>query len=458
MMRVYEMYSASPVWLQNMLISAYGVRLRMLRHGKRQRQRLRQLLESERLPADEIARRQQAALSQIWAHAAATVPYYRKRQLPSPPDQAAEALCDVPLLTKSEVRAAGRALVSDQFAGQRLQEIHTGGTTGTPLAVFCNRATLQANYAFFERFKLWAGVRDGDRVATFAGRPLVPPGSGAPYWRFNRASRAALFSSYHIAPDTVDAYLDALIAFTPKLIDSYPSSIEPLARRLAAGDRQGPRPVAIVTSSETLLPEVRVLIESTFQCRVFDHYGSAEMAAFIAQCEYGTYHVNPEFGWLELIDDDGRPVGVGERGQIIATGFINPVMPLIRYSTGDFAVRADTGPCPCGRAFPSVARLEGRMDDVVVTPDRRRVGRLDPVFKAVSGIFETRIVQDAVDHLRVEIVAPDGLREAEVAELVAQLHLRVGTGMRIDVVHVTSIPRTGRGKLRTVVSLVGDKM
>jgi phenylacetate-CoA ligase len=162
--------------------------------------------------------------------------------------------------------------------------------------------------------------------------------------------------------------------------------------------------------------------------------------------------VNPEFGIVELLRD-GREVMAGEEGEIVATGFINPIMPLIRYSTGDSAVKGD-GRCECGRAFPTIQRIEGRLDDVVVTPEGRRVGRLDPIFKSVTSLYETRIVQDAPDHIRVETVLRGPLAPSDRDELLRGLRDRLGSSMRVDFVEVESLPRTRGGKLRSVVNLV----
>lgn len=445
-------YTHAPVWLQNMLISAYGLRLRRLRYGAVGRETLARLRAAEEKPAAERERLRLRQLSNVVATASRDVPFYRARSLSRITFQSVTDLQELPLLAKSEVQAAGRDLVSDIYRGKRLTEIHTGGTTGTPLAIYCDSAVLQRNYAFFTRFKETAGIVEGARVATFAGRTLVPLESGPPYWRRNRAANTMLFSSYHIGKGTLLDYVGALSQFKPDLIDSYPSSIEPIARYVVDHGITTIRPKAVITSSETLFPMVRELIERAFGCRVFDHYGSAEMAALVTQCDHGTYHVEPEFGVVELLDG-GRPVGPGERGEIVATGFINPVMPLIRYRMGDYAIRG-SGSCACGRPGETIERIEGRMDDVIVTPEGNLVGRLDPIFKSVASLYETRIVQDRVDHLRVEVVASSDFTKKMEDELTAQLRLRVGPSMRIDVVRVTSIERTGSGKLRTTVNLV----
>jgi phenylacetate-CoA ligase len=441
-------YFAMPNALQTFALTTYGWRLRFLRYGSYHRRVLAELLESQWYSAERIEADQLRRLNGLLTHAARKVPFYRDRGLPSHLTTLAE-LRTLPVLHKSEVREHQQRLVSEDEPKRGL-EIHTGGTTGTPLNIRCNRASLQRNYAFFARLLNWAGVPRGGRVATFAGRTLVPPDqSQPPFWRMNFAANALLMSSYHLSTTTIDAYLERLRTFQPALIDSYPSSLEPLARRILALGPRAIRPRAIVTSSETLFPSARQLLEDAFGCRVFDYYGGGEMAAFLSQCEAGSYHVHPEFGIIEILRD-GVPVAPGETGEIVATGFVNPVMPLIRYATGDLAVQG-TGRCSCGRAFPVIEQIQGRVDDVVITPEGRRIGRLDPIFKSSASILEARIVQDANDHVRLEVVPAAGYSPASETVLVQELSRRLGPSMRVDVVQLPSIPRQRSGKLRMVV-------
>src|SRR5258705_4169515 len=359
--QVNRAYAGAPVWMQNLLVSAYGARLRRLRYGETGDETLAWLRKAQWLPAGEVRENQLSALTEVVARAASDVPFYRQRGLEGIDFESFDQLREIPILTKSEVQRADRGLISKAHRSHRLTEVHKGGTTGKPLAIYCDSETLQRNYAFFTRFKEWAGIYDGTRVATFASRTVVPPGSGEPDWRHNRAANTLLFSSYHISQATLPAYVKALAEFGPSLIDSHPSSIEPIARYMLKEGNTTVRPRAVITSSETLFPAVRSLIERAFDCRVFDHYGGAEMAALIAQCERGIYHVAPEFGVVEILAG-GRQVGPGERGEIVATGFINPVMPLIRYATGDYG-ELGTGECSCGRAGQTLSRSGGRMPE-----------------------------------------------------------------------------------------------
>ena len=448
-----RIYERAPIWAQHLIVSAYGARLRYLRYGRAQQAALDTLEKSQWLTSEELGRLQLDRLN-AQLERARSVPLYQDRGGVPKSLNSLDELTSLPILRKDDLRLAGRRTVATDVASDKLLEIHTGGTTGKPLTVYCDRAVLQRNFAFFERFKKWAGIRQGMRVATFGGRIIVPPAqSRPPYWRHNLANNALLLSSYHLSPSTIGSFTDRLASFRADMLEGYPSSLAPIARHVLQTGRTDIRPRAVITSSETLEPEVRVLFERAFACPVYDQYGSAEMVAFVAQCEHGRYHVSPEFGVIEILRDDLTPAKAGEIGQIVATGFINPIMPLIRYATGDLASRVE-GPCRCGRAFPALDRIEGRRDDVIVTPEGRWVGRLDPIFKAVSSIYETRIIQDAVDHVRVEAVVDGEFTPQQEAVLMNELRNRLGPSMRIDIVRVRELPRTAAGKLRSVVNLI----
>jgi phenylacetate-CoA ligase len=263
--------------------------------------------------------------------------------------------------------------------------------------------------------------------------------------------RNRLFSSYHLSPANAPAYSRALCAYRPDYIDSYPSSAATLAALLKEAGLAAPRPRAIVKSSETLGASQREVIEEVFGARCFDQYGSTEQAAFVSQCEKGSYHVHPEYGIVEVVDAAGDPVRAGEEGEMLCTSFTNDALPLIRYRTGDAAVAGEPG-CACGRAFPTLARILGRLDDLIVTPDGRRVGRLDPVFKGRSTIREAQIVQETPERVRVRIVEAPGYAPADGEAVRRELAIRLGPEMEIEIVTVDAIERTGSGKFRAVVN------
>lgn len=456
-MQASTLYWSSPVAIQNLLVSAYGLLLYWRRlSGRRHRQEMSRIREVERYSLEQIRAWQSSELRKLVRSAYHGTDHYRQRWVAGRIDpERITALSDLerlPILEKQEVRENASLLVNRDLPGSQIV-INTSGTTGMPLRVICDREALQRNYAHFYRFRERIGIARKARCATFAGRTIVAPDrKKPPFWRYNAVTNSTLFSSYHLSEGNIPAYIDKLRRLQPELIDSYPSAVFLLARRLLATRDKSIRPGAIITSSETLLDGQRMDIEQAFGCRVHDQYGSAEMAAFIAQCELGTYHVWPTYGIAEVLVGD-RPARPGEAGELVCTGFINNRMPFIRYRTGDWAVQGD-GRCACGLSYPTIVSIEGRMDDIIVTPDGRQVGRLDPVFKGIPErvINEAQIAQVARDRVVMRYVPGEAFDAGALDTVQAELEGRLGPLVRVEMKRVGHIPRTSSGKFRAVVS------
>jgi phenylacetate-CoA ligase len=273
-----------------------------------------------------------------------------------------------------------------------------------------------------------------------------------PFWRYSAFSKNLLMSSYHLSGGNMPAYIAKLKEFEPDYIDAYPSSIFAIAHyALANGISLRGVTKGITTSAETLFPEQRDTIEKAFGTPVYDQYGCAEMAVFVGQCKEGRYHIHEDYGIVELLDDAGNPALPGQEAEIVCTGFINPIMPLIRYKIGDMAVLS-AAPCPCGSPFQALDAIIGRMDDVIVTPDGRKIGRLSPVLKGFP-VQEAQYIQESNDTLRVLLVKGAGFTDADAKNICQELQKRLGPLMQVKLEYTLEIPRGARGKYRNIVSL-----
>ena len=450
-------YNHCPVFLQNTLISVYGARLKYLRYGKMFVSEYEKLNRSMHQATNNLIALQEVSLGELLNHANNHVPFYKSffhDQGIAPDDVSISNLSRMlPVVKKNDIKNAPEKYISSYFKKNQLTNIHTSGTTGAPLVVCATKDSIQKNYAFFLRFLNMAGFVRGQSSATFAGRIILPPAqTQPPFWRSNRMMNNVLFSSYHLSDLTIPAYIQELERINVKLIDSYPSAIFAIAHYINKNSiRHKIRPKAIITSSETLQEHQRQSIETAFKCKVYDQYGSAEMVAFISQCSRGTYHINPEYGIVEVLDDNQQPVGYGVPGRLVCTGFLNYAMPLIRYDTGDSAILSKRK-CECGLNFPVVESILGRKDDLLITPSGKMVGRLDPVFKGLAHIKETQIIQESIDKISVNIVKEQGFVDDIAETLKKELKRRMGDDVEISIVYVESIPRTKSGKFRSVIS------
>jgi phenylacetate-CoA ligase len=263
-------------------------------------------------------------------------------------------------------------------------------------------------------------------------------------------------SSYHLAGDLVPYYLDALEKYRVKYILGYTSSLHALA--IAAKEQKRRlRMEAVLTNAEPLLDHQRELISDVFQCPVRETYGMAEMVVAASECTAGKLHLWPDAGITEVLDSQSdRPVPPGNVGRIVATGLLDPDMPFVRYETGDGgALDPDEGPCKCGRTLPRLLRVEGRNDDILWTRDGRRVGRLDPVFKAGLHLKEAQIVQQSLDRVLVRLVPAAGYSEADERLITGQLKDRLGD-ITVGFETLDLIPRESNGKFKAVVCRLSD--
>ncbi|MFQ5669583.1 MAG: hypothetical protein ACE5HD_03560 [Acidobacteriota bacterium] len=447
-----QVFRQSPRPLKDILCSLYGWGLNRRRYGGGVARRLQAVLAEERLSPEALEQLSLERLRRTLVRAGRDVPFYRRlfRQegidpatLPLP-----SGLEHIPILDKATVRSSPRQFLS-RAVRPPLAVRETSGTTGSPLAVPVDLESLRLHYAYYERFRIWAGTHRARRRATFNGRVLWPAARHRPpFWVRDWAQDNTLFSVYHMSPATLPAYIRHLLRLQPEEIQAYPSALLTLARFALRTGQDLPRPRAILLSAETLVPEDRRLLRDAFHCPVFNQYGNAEMSIFAGDCRQGCLHLDTAYSYTEILGPDGR--GGAATGEVITTGYMNRAMPLIRFRVGD-TVSLGSGTCACGRPYPVLQKVVGRTDDLLILPDGRRVGRLDPVFKGMRGIDEVQIIQETPGRVVMKVVPGPGFAPDTGPALAGALAERLGPSVEILVRPVDAIARTSRGKFRAVV-------
>jgi phenylacetate-CoA ligase len=122
---------------------------------------------------------------------------------------------------------------------------------------------------------------------------------------------------------------------------------------------------------------------------------------------------------------------------------------------GDVGTRSKRS-CPCGRPGEVFLEIDGRIEDYVMTPDGRLVGRLDHIFKEQLDVAEAQVLQEGKDALEVLIVPRDSYDEGSEKGLLQEFRSRLGEEIDITFRRVSEIPREPNGKFRAVKSTVGS--
>jgi phenylacetate-CoA ligase len=95
------------------------------------------------------------------------------------------------------------------------------------------------------------------------------------------------------------------------------------------------------------------------------NYASTEMQSSFQECEHecGTHH-KPNLTIVEFLDDDNRPVGKEESGEITVTTLDVEGMPLVRFKTGDVCYHFEEQ-CACGRNTLRLGPILGRKGQMI---------------------------------------------------------------------------------------------
>lgn len=442
-------YHRSPVWVQNILVSAYGYSLFRKRYSGIFRDIESKLQLFSSLKPDDIDRYQNEQLCKMVEYCLENIPFYKrlfadygfnKDSITSVDD-----LKKLPILEKNTVRKNSDLFRPSSGAAPYFTQ-HTSGSTGTPLIIDLDEMTYKLAMALLVNHERNHGINFGDRKATFAGRMIQRPEvSKPPFSRFNKSENQRIFSSYHLSSRNFQWYRKQLSEFKPVEIIGYPSAICELANLYREADVKPDYPVkAVITNSETLLSWQRETIESVFDSKVFDYYGTAEYLVFAGQSTDGLYYSNPMLGITEVISERKN----NPEGKIIASTLTNTAMPLIRYDTGDTAETAYDSSSSQGS--PVLRSIVGRKDDFIETKDGRRIGRIDHIFKGVTGLIEAQVIQEKPGQAVIRLVtdSPGGFDESVI---VRNLQNRVGKDFQIQLVYVDRIARGANGKFKSVV-------
>jgi phenylacetate-CoA ligase len=412
---------------------------------------------------EELAAFQLSRLQVILDHAYHHVPYYRDlfRSLKLTPADIRQVrdLQKLPPLSKTTARRESRRLTADNASRFRPALHRTSGSTGATHEFLLDRETNALEFAYYWRYWSWAGYRLGDRFAElssvffsragFQDRPSVAqPVTGR-----------LLLNSLSLTRQSAVAYAAAIGRHRARFLKGLPSVVGALARFLRDMGQDGPRLQAVFTTGELLLPSQRVLIESCFGCPVYDSYGQMERLVAISECPERRMHVHSDYGLLECDDSDGSVLERtgSPRRTCLGTSLYNHSMPLLRYELGDCIELDEPGlRCACGRGFPVVRAIRGRVGASLVTPDGRVVPTLFLVLRDVAGIEMGQFIHEAADRLSLRVVASEAFTATEQARLLTLVRWHVGPSMSIEVARVRpeDLIVEPSGKLQMIVSRV----
>lgn len=390
---------------------------------------------------EELNERLQALLS----HATSTTKFYA-------PYAGKTRLDEFPVITKLDVINSYDDVLSSDWRGKRLHEMHTSGSTGIPFTIRQDPGKRLRVIAELKAFNEIADYPSHERMLFVAA--YVKRGTYSHRQEF--AENIYRISVGVNDPKTMGEIVSFIERRHPWAIHISASNLLALVTFMQEThvDTRRLRSVrSIITGGETVPAKLRSDAEELFgpQCRVYVHYSNEEMGIFgIDTGQDSPYLLNWANYYFEILKmDSDEPAAEGELGRIVITDLFNYAMPLIRYDTGDIGSIID----PHNGLRPVLNQLSGKRRDLLY--DTRGYSISGPavtnLLKHVENVRMYQVIQTGPKDYTYKVVGIEGNPTPRQAML-GELRDLLGKDANIDFEITDEIPETSSQKRRYTVN------
>ena len=452
-----NIYSHSPIWLQNVLISAYGKKLAHQRYNdiyKSELVRLKARDISSLLQQKEI---QNELFIDFLSYAVKYSPFYKVfyKDVDLSQIKTVEDIKKLPILDKETLRRNVERIYSTERVPYGFSM--TGGTTGKSLVVKTTIEDVQKRMAYLDWFKsIYGFTMTKDRHARFNGKDIIPLGQTKKvFWRDNVSIKQRIYSSFYTSLENIPYYVEDLNKYQPVEMDGFVSTMYDIAKYMSDNGLEPTfRPQAIFPTSETVMSYHREMLENVFKCKVRDQYASSEGAPFIIEFPDGYMHECLDTGVFEHVKTD-------KGTKLILTSFTTHGTPLIRYDIGDNIIECNENDTPDSTiGFPAIKAIDGRKADYLVSPERGHISNanMSNVIKHLpNSIVNIQFIQDSLEHIHIKVVVDkDRYQKIDEKHILEEMIIRFGNKMSFDIEYVDYIERTKGGKYRMIINLLDN--
>jgi len=410
------------------------------------------LLKNHRKQPEEIRSIQERKLRKLIRHAYDKVPYYRElfnsNKIEPQDIQTLKDLETIPLTSKKQLQdLALEDKLSEGIDPLRCKSFSTSGTTGIPLvSYFTPHDSTLKNLSWIRTFKL-NDLKPWHKMAAFIGQKQTKK-KRSWYEHFGLWRRREI-SSWKSTED----WVAEILQWKPDVLIGYVMTLRILAEAIQDKRIEGIKPKMIFHSSALLDSYSQAYIESVFQTKVTDIYGSDEAGCIAWSCgKCGGYHICSDMVIVEALNK-GERVRPGQHGEAVITNLHSYAMPFIRYKQEDIITLSRKEPV-CGTNFPLLERIDGRMDDFIILKNGTKLSphpfyhSIDPV----PGVNKWRIVQDRGGQISVELETAPNFDTAGLQTIKNNLNQLVKGELEIRIIPRDSLPIDPSTKFRTVSS------
>lgn len=454
--KFYNIYSKFPYRMKNKVSYAGKLLSPAIIFGRSYSKTIKLIQKTEFMCREALEKLQDECLAEILLHARLTTVYYREQMAWLGIDQSTilknpkDAFNKIGFTDKSEMIKNFDKFLSDQKSSAYNDYVSTGGSSGEPFYFFINSDRSSKEWAYISDQWSRVGYTLRSRRVTFRGSRI----EGAD-WNDDWITNERKFSSFNLTDEYLARIWPAFHEFKPEFVYAYPSTAVSICRYMERVGKQLPNTVkAWLLGSENIYDGQREYIEKVSGKRPFLWYGHSEKLVLAGECESSNYyHAYPQYGYVEFINENGKQAKPGEFAEIVGTGFINTVMPFIRYKTGDYCTYLGDH-CPkCGRNYHIFENVRGRWTQemlIGIGGNQICMSAINIHSNTMKNVHRFQFHQDQIGKATLKIVPKDRFNENDRLAIEDEFNQKFDDAVKVNAKVVNDIPLTMLGKWKFI--------
>lgn len=367
---------------------------------------------------------------------------------------------DIHVMTKADLQQPLASRLSRGYTTKNVYVNNTSGSSGHPFVFAKDKMCHALTWAQIMNRFAWHGIDFNTSLqARFYGIPLDRVGYQKERIKDKLSSRYR-FPIFDLSEEKLGQFLNVFKKKPFAYINGYTSSIVLFAKFLNKNNivlkDVCPTLTCCIVTSEMLYDSDKALMEKVFGIPIYNEYGASELDLIAFENTKGEFILNNETLFIEILDDDNKPVANGLPGRIIITALYNKAHPMIRYDIGDNGIISKKSTAK----KPILEKLVGRTNDIAKLPSGKQVPGLTfyyvtkSVIEDDGNVKEFIIEQTALDHFKITYVSEVALNEEETQKIKAAVITYLEDGLTVSFKRVAVLTRANRGKLKQFISKV----
>jgi phenylacetate-CoA ligase len=366
----------------------------------------------------------------------------------------------IPVMTKKDFQKPLAERLSKGYTVKSIYVNKTSGSSGDPFIFakdkYCHALTWASNCYRFG----WYGIDfNTSYQARFYGIPLDFVGKTKERIK-DFLSHRYRFTIFDLSDQVLEKILEKFKKKHFEYLNGYTSSIVLFAKFLQSKNivlkAICPSLKVCMVTSEMLFESDKILMEKQFGIPIVNEYGASELDLIAFQNPQGTWQVNAETLFVEILDENNTVLPYGEEGRVVITALYNKAHPFIRYDIGDIGVLDEKSTVQ----KPILKKLIGRTNDIAILPSGKKSPGLTFYYVTKSiieddgNVKEFIIIQTKIDSFEINYVSENELRFDQITAIEKAITLYLEPNLNFIFIRKKALERSNRGKLKQFKSML----